>query len=805
LAGDLFVYSGFTPLTALRVLADFLADHTEGLSLLESNLEIAFLQQGNTLEEIVLIVRGLQADDPQVDYFNAKHNGLTGRTRETQYNYPQKRHPLLPFLPNLVIASTRRTESTNPNIVSDEVMLWGVALTDEQAAAIDKRLRLHATSVRVARADAGAAGNYFFHIKDDKARLASFSSAAEAGDFDELIRLDIYRSSEWQILLPHGLRIDFKITDAYVRLLHMYLNAIKRPIPEDGVLAAVAPSTIEPDAEHNLLFLGELTFLPIEQIFGTFRAQEIVQVPLADGQQALQSLGQQLRDPSLRAGHSLRLRRAAHLSASPEDYEALKADIQYMQMELEEMEGMLEAQNPRLLRFEQHQLGKMANLLASYDRDSRERIRYTFFAGDKAHRQGVHYLYVPPEAVLDGGDLLFMETIEDRQKMEYWLDPLWRTQYAPQVNRTSRVFVPYGMRLYPSLHSWDVNEIDHYLAMVFDNRGDFTRWNQQVGNRSERIYVFEPVESDTLQVRVSVLDWRKFAPINSPDIIGWINDNLSLIQYMDVKDYISTMATEVNRLSRLEAVRREQVEIRQAIEKTENALRTRLEQAVNRIYDEITTEIDKIISNSQQDLAKLADLQTELEEYRVLYHVVKMTRKELAAQVNTASRHANSLNTQMVNLAESIQVAIETAKQRQEEFIIRKMQALHDLSDTRDQLHSDVLRAQKEVSHREQIFLKQKQKQLGAQQQTRERLYAQLKQARDQAHQDLEAFVKLKQQELDAYEKQRNKLFAQLTAIYDRVMKDQSAFVERKQQEIRQRQQHIINLNAQLKELQSRL
>lgn len=805
MSSDLFVYSGFTPLTALRLVADFLADNPEGPDVLENHIEVSFLQQGDTLEEVVLIVRGLQANNPHVDYLNAKHNGLTGRTRETQYNYPQKTHALLPFLPNLVIASTSRTDSTNPNIVSDEVMLWGVAITDKEAAAIDRRLRLHATSVRVARADAGAAGNYFFHIKDDKARLASFSSAAKAGDFDELICLDIYQSSEWKILLPHGLRIDYKITDAWVRLLLRYLSSIKRTIPEDGFLAAIAPSSREQEAVHNLLFLCDLTFLPVEQIFGGFRAQEIVLVPLADGQQALQSLGQQLRDPNLHAGHSLRLRRASHLSATLEDYEALKADVQFMKMELEEMEGLLEAQSPRLLRFEQNQLTKMARLLASYDRDSRERIRYTFFAGDKALHKGVHYLYVPHDAVPDGGDLLFMETMEDRQKMEYWLDPLWRTQYAPLTSRASRVFVPYGMRLYPSLHSWNVNQIDQYLAMVLDNRGDFTRWNEQVGNRSERIYVFEAVESDTFQVRVSILDWHKFAPVNSPDIIGWINDNLSLIQHMDVKDFISTMATEVNRLSRLETVRRDQVEVRQAIEKTEAALRMRLDQAVDTVYDEIATEIDAIASASQQELSKIADLQNKLEEYRVLFHAVKMTQQELAAQVKTASTHRDRLNRLMMNLTNSIQVAIDEAKQRQDEFIIRRMQALQDLSNTRNQLHSAVLLAQKEASNREQSYLEQKQKQLGEQQQTRGRLYAQLKQARDQAYQELEAFVKLKQQELDVYEKQRNTLFAQLTDLYDRVMKDQSAFVERKQQEIRQRQQHINNLNAQLKELRLRL
>lgn len=281
--------------------------------------------------------------------------------------------------------------------------------------------------------------------------------------------------------------------------------------------------------------------------------QQRIQLPALEPVIANQIQQQSAMNPKQPIGYELRLQFAHYREFSRQEFDdgtGLRAEaIQHefallAQLEIElaerqkELEILGKKPHPILLCFTQHQLPSLVDVLREFPADQLGKVHYAF-AGSKDNHlrwnvpEGVHFLYLREPLNEQAIDRLL--GWEDHQtthlRRRYWLDPYWAEEYFN--HRTNvELYVPYGMRLWPSLHSWYQKDMNSYLL------GLLTRW-QNGHEETERI----PLEKDVLFVfdghpsgpdlGLLILDKSEFVPINNAHCISWINTNLHLVLRAD--------------------------------------------------------------------------------------------------------------------------------------------------------------------------------------------------------------------------------------------------------------------------------
>lgn len=200
----------------------------------------------------------------------------------------------------------------------------------------------------------------------------------------------------------------------------------------------------------------------------------------------------------------------------------------------------------RLLCFRQDALEQLARVLVRFERADLKRIRYGFQGerrdDDPTREAGVHYLLFDPVQARIIDDLLDLRLHAGSEPI-FWQDPYW-TGYYQEHNR-SMVFVPEGSALFPLLHSWDVDDMDAYLREAVGHWFPEHGAVEALAGMEHPIYVFDRVEGVDDELALTVLDADAMVPMSTR--LGWLSDNLLLVEQIGVVPLVEHMAGDVQR------------------------------------------------------------------------------------------------------------------------------------------------------------------------------------------------------------------------------------------------------------------
>jgi hypothetical protein len=505
-----------------------------------------------------------------------------------------------------------------------EWLLVAAGVSAERARAIFESVRRDDTGEYGAAAEeADGRSVHLFHVRHDSGRRSSFLAPVRAGYFDDCAVLVAFPGDGGTLFLPPENAPGLPELRAFTRLLRRAPSVVGAtlPYPEHAgapLLAALFPRPPGVDgAGWVLMPLAGLRFRDRVQLEPPAAARAAVEVvDLRDSAAALDRLAAAIERARPRAGYRLALRRTRHAERPP-DQELERLEAQRLALDLQvHAARALQPNQPRLYRFDQTQLGGLAEVLRGYPqrvvRDGE--IRYTFQAahgarrGRAVERAGVHYLYLDPErvgAALGPSPRVFWDALAERTT-RFWLDPYWSRYYGGRND--GQVFVPHGLALFPPMHDWDDDGMDDHLRRLL---GRSLPVGAGAPLPARPIYVFDGPPVPDGEIRVSVLDRDAFVPLRTR--IGWVNANLELMRPdRRAADVIAALSDAHAR----EALVAEAERRTAALEREFGEAALRVSQRVSALLDDLmgvlTDEIDGLLGTAAASLVRIPALKARL-------------------------------------------------------------------------------------------------------------------------------------------------------------------------------------------------
>ncbi|MBX2998831.1 MAG: hypothetical protein KF893_10005 [Caldilineaceae bacterium] len=578
----------------------------------------------------------------------------------------------------------------------EEFLLVAQDIDVTRAAAICSDLRFHTTHARFITAEAsmpggeGQARAFLFHVRADLARKASFSSAVAGEFFPECAVLAAFASGERVIFLPEdatpgaaALRYFSQIVVAApplfgapaVLAVHNLLLACDRPLAQQNDPSParrriwhqrsesndLSPSA-EPSRQAHLWYLAHL---PFQSCVGLEPARPLqkadyqpVTLTLSNGLlSALRvRIEEAARRPEEYVGYRLELRPTQYQEWSDVTYEKLQTELVKLEYQIAYMESIARPR-PRLLRFSQRQLPALADLLRSYPVSVLQRgeLRYGFRA-DESGREGTHYLFVPPTVVNGEADPLVRWEHLDAMPMRFWIDPFWGKHYHTAPNQ-SLIFVPEGCTLFPSMHAWDVEDMDSYLREMM------ARWfhgrHGVSAIPSHPLYLFDGEPEPNAFIRISVLDIDQFQPLVTQ--LGWLNDNLIALDDLGVQPFIeqfahSTVRRQLAELAEVNATGAEERFLAVA-----RQTKTQLEAHTTQLAQSATQELETLIEETARTAETLQTLDKRLRELRAVRDEMNALANQAQGLIDRTAKEVTATDNDTARLQVKAQHAVERA------------------------------------------------------------------------------------------------------------------------------------------------
>jgi hypothetical protein len=281
-------------------------------------------------------------------------------------------------------------------------------------------------------------------------------------------------------------------------------------------------------------------------------------------------------------------------------------------VELEERIALIESlRSPQmqLLRFKASQLPALADSLRRFPPVALTRgdILYGFQA-TRNEPLGVHYLlFQPADNVMSPPfpEWHWRESGAD-PPISYWIDPYW-AKYYDESESQSLVFVPHHHVLSPVLHSFDETNMDAYLQTIMEIWFPKTP-HVKSGIPKQPLFLFTPSREVGFDITIEVLDFENFSQIR--ERIGWINENLELLDAIDTAAFVKEGAFYDYRRRVSESLNRQSTESEQKLFQESDALETEFLGAVENILDRLTNEVQAILSRAQS-ASSFVDLLTD--------------------------------------------------------------------------------------------------------------------------------------------------------------------------------------------------
>lgn len=472
--------------------------------------------------------------------------------------------------------------------------------------------------------------------------------------------LDAFTDGRNTVFLPPGMAPADDTLAAFCGLVHaapgLFVDAPGQAAVVSNLLFAVTGAPLD-----KLLYLGGLTFYPPptpvpEELTGEF-------VSLRDSPTAVAELAERIANAQPEWGYRLDLRRVAiytDLDLRQMRMEQLAEQIARLEIELANLESQ-QAPRPRLLRFTPRQLPALADYLRGFPPRALQsaQILYAYQAYAFDPDAGAHYLYVPPEA----GSRMEIDPTPlwghlDPPGMTFWYDPFWAHDYSGP-SAASEVFVPEGTALFPPMHDWSPESMDHYLR---DNAVRWFHGQLEVEHIPARpLYLFDRTAPGDEGITLQVLDRAAFVPLTTR--MGWMNDNLiPLHAWPDVQAFWTRIADDSARQMLAAAIAGRADE---AVELYTAAASTTSETIASESDDlmaALNTEMDALLEQVTGTGKGIAELTRKLNELQAALTAANKQQQRTETYIAEAEAQVSGLNAHNLKLAGEVDQALQQSR-----------------------------------------------------------------------------------------------------------------------------------------------
>ena len=676
-------YQSLDPLQTLRLLTAFVERNPEFARVLQAielkpsvtpfgtRIDLRFKRKrGRWQAEAREQFHALFADNPETARFVEKVR-VTGSYL-----------PVMAAVPNLLRAEAPPQDALEHGYLPDEKLLLARDPGVERGRAIYESLRLHATQVRLGMVQGKDTSLYCYHLLDDEKRQSSFQGAVAGELFADCTLLhtytaDVLRGDDpYRVFLPEDMQPTRDVIALFVRLLLAAPSAfgVRGTGQANITLAAITPD--------ELIYIGHTRFHNTWEMGRVLPFDRYHVLKAKDPKRQMAALQAQIDDAAPDAGYRVHLREMHYTGqdeaqAIRQEYEQLKRQMAVLQDRLVELEA-LRVPRPRLLRFTQAQLPALVSVLRRYRPQDLGNLRYSFQATE-TQPEGVHYLYIEPQANAYGLDPLVWADLNRAEPIGFWLDPTWAAHYNRSPNRIA-LFVPQGQRLYPAMHSWKPAQMDQYLRAMMG----------RVPLPEHPLYVITAGEQPD-DLLVSVLDYTALAPLTSPQIVGWINDNLTVLRSLqDVGADLQKIAQAQTRREHYEAIRKSAQDLQQQFADAAQVVEQDYTQFVGELLQTLEAEYQRVNTDAKTFIAHVRKLDKRLGQLVDAHDTVQKRVSDVEALLDESRKAVKGLGTSVETVENQVQRAIQNATSTRNRLDEQVRAKVDDLKRRRQELENKI-------------------------------------------------------------------------------------------------------------------
>jgi hypothetical protein len=593
-----------------------------------------------------------------------------------------------------------------PNLKIEDQLLAIIPVEDDDLlGAVITKFAASATFTRVAVTENPSGRRLaFFYVKDDQSRGSSFKSVVESGHFPYFECLTEFTDGESSVFLPAGLNIHDRLLLPGSTGLHLFCQFL-RSSPnlwgnkasntiDHNLLAAVLPKNMETkDAGQGwcVYDLRSLDFLDQSQL--VFRADDYQSVEIISYKDNISVSGEDLRRAIQQAepliGRRLYLQdtklrlhftETIDLARSDQEVASLVDQINNLQYRLALLQS-ISVRKPLLLRFTHKQLPALADYLRTLSpkRLADGVLQYAFHATEN-NPQGFHYLFLAPD-ILAEADITPLYSWPDlEEKRVFWLDPFW-ARYYPDSSERCYVFVPYQQALFPSMHSWDDQDMDEYLRSVMKEWA--SQEQEEVAIPDLPLYIFDPIhqygnEGDTFQeMRVFVLDMKAFQNIRVN--LPWINDNLVLHHEISTGETIRALADAKTRVALVNNQLEKQKEIFVRLNQSAQSIKQHLDNLITNLAETISAQLTRINTSTIDTAEKARQLNNRLRAIEVEYQLLNAMIEKMKAGQDEFKTTAEKKVSEAIDVHQKVLNAVNQSAQVRDQMELQTSATIQNL------------------------------------------------------------------------------------------------------------------------------
>lgn len=427
------------------------------------------------------------------------------------------------------------------------------------------------------------------------------------------------------------------------------------PGPGTRPIAALFAPPRGSEGNCQLLYLGGLEFLD-ESAFVTrdveLGAFELVS--LESSAKEVAELGKAVYDARPRMGYQLELRRTPYLRTDETEILRLQKLQRQINSKLDDLRHS-RGDYPILLRFSAQQLPVLGDFIRYFGARDLEQVGYGYqhLPGNGA---GLHFLYLSPgvETLADLDPLSWWGRYGG-SAMRFWPDPTWFRCYEGSCN--AEVFVPYGLTLYPALHSFNVTDMDSYLRQAFLRQAEGQ--SKQLTLPERPIFLFDGEGEPDERLRLSVLDFDQMVPIRTQ--LEWLNHNLALLQDLGLGSFIREMASRDRRHRLADSLARSADEADRSYGEKASKIEAAWAEQVRTMLVDLTEGLRIVADRSRELLEEGRGLDQQLEKLNAVYNDMRGLARGvdlLTLQTSDLTRRLQQQYAKLVDeVAETINLA----------------------------------------------------------------------------------------------------------------------------------------------------
>ncbi len=569
----------------------------------------------------------------------------------------------------------------------------------DRAAEVFNDLCFHATHTRVAaaRTDPGDERFHLFHVLDDPERKSSFQSAVAGELLSDCSILNGFASGPFSIFLPRGIAPDKNALRLFRKTLEAAPSLFggKTVKLNNRVIAALdrAPRDGDEDSKQarydilplaGLRFSSQVNYVPDADYHAEFQVHQ-----LFESTRGLARLRTSIAEATPYIGYRLKLAPARRPETVETERSRLVEQVSRIEFKLAYLDS-ISTPRPILLRFSHKQLPALADVIrAQPGRVIRNGCLKYAYQGRYEHG-GVHYLFISPEFTASEAfdPLLEWEDLDDAP-MRFWLDPSWARYYHGK-GAECLLFVPENTTLLPTMHAWDMDgSMDQYMRDIL---GRWFRGREGVGKipRSP-VYIFDGTDDPDAPIRITVLNFENFKRLK--ERLGWINDNLFVMEAVRNEERIEAMASRKIREELDGAIARgaeaDAGSFREVARETGAAISMELKG----LTTTITGEITNVVESTMKTIDELRTLEARLQQFtstRVeMDDALEKVEKLKERTEGGANALGSALKTLETDIVRPVLNSAWLSRKTMEEKVTREISSLQTL---RERLRSELKR-----------------------------------------------------------------------------------------------------------------